>query len=201
MQAEFRPDDLDFARDVAELLLAQFEDREYGGFFFVSHDHESLIHRAKPGHDNATPSGNGVAAVALQRLGHLIGEPRYLAAAELTLRLYYPALTQQPSAFVSLATALDEWLTPPATVILRGQAGPVAEWQRALVATYRPDTLVLALPLTITGLPPTLDKPAPAATPVTAWLCHGMRCLPPITNREALERALDAAPGAQLESR
>ena len=94
MQAEFRACDFEFARELAELLLAQFEDREHGGFFFVSHDHEQLIHRAKPGHDNATPSGNGVAAIALQRLGHLIGEPRYLAAAERALRLFYPVLAR-----------------------------------------------------------------------------------------------------------
>ena len=44
---------------------------EHGGFFFTSHDHERLFHRTKPGHDNATPSGNGVAAGALIVLGHL----------------------------------------------------------------------------------------------------------------------------------
>ncbi|MDP1717436.1 MAG: thioredoxin domain-containing protein, partial [Burkholderiales bacterium] len=43
MQAEFRSDDLEFARELAELLLAHFEDEENGGFFFVSHDHEKLI--------------------------------------------------------------------------------------------------------------------------------------------------------------
>ena len=73
-----------------------------GGFFFTSHDHEQLIHRAKPGHDNATPSGNGVAAFALQRLGHLLGEPRYLDAAERALALFYPALAQSPGGLVSL---------------------------------------------------------------------------------------------------
>ena len=196
MQAEFRGCDFEFALELAELLLAQFEDRAHGGFFFVSHDHEKLIHRAKPGHDNATPSGNGVAAIALQRLGHLIGEPRYLAAAERALRLFYPALAQSPGGFVSLATALDEWLTPPSIVILRGQAGAVGEWQRTLAATYRPDTLVIGLPPEIiTRLPPALDKPAApwsAAAPVTAWVCRGVSCLPPITDRAALERALGA---------
>ena len=57
---------------------AQFEDPAAGGFFFTSHDHEALIHRSKPGHDNATPSGNGVAAQALIALGHLAAEPRYV---------------------------------------------------------------------------------------------------------------------------
>src|SRR3990170_3604287 len=53
MQAEFRSEDLRLARSLADTLLARFEDRELGGFFFTSHDHERLILRPKPGHDNA----------------------------------------------------------------------------------------------------------------------------------------------------
>ena len=189
MQCEFREDDLRFAQELAELLLDQFEDRAAGGFFFVSHDHEPLIHRGKPGHDNATPSGNGIAAFALQRLGHLIGEPRYLAAAERALRLFFPHLGRQPSAFVSLATALDEYLAPPPIVVLRGEAGALAEWQRALAAGYRPDTLVVAIPAGQPGLPQVLDKAAPAAG-VHAWVCRGAACLPAIGELAELERTL-----------
>jgi hypothetical protein len=189
MQCEFRADDLRFARELAELLLEQFEDRPAGGFFFVSHDHEKLIHRAKSGHDNATPSGNGIAALALQRLGHLIGEPRYLAAAERALRLFYPQLDRQPSAFVSLATALDEHLAAPRVVVLRGEAGALAEWQRALAARYRPDTLVIAIPAGEPGLAPVLGKAAPAAG-VNAWVCRGVSCLPAISDLAELERTL-----------
>ncbi|MBM3356561.1 MAG: thioredoxin domain-containing protein [Betaproteobacteria bacterium] len=189
MQTDFRPDDLRFATELAELLLAQFEDREAGGFFFVSHDHERLIHRAKPGNDGPTPSGNGIAAAALGRLGHLVGEPRYLDATERTLKLFYPALERQPSAFVTIATALDEYLEPPQIVILRGAGVEVAEWQRALARTYRPATIVLA-PARGTGdLPAALDKPAPADG-VNAWVCRGVTCLPPITSLPELERVL-----------
>jgi hypothetical protein len=191
MQSEFREADLRFARELAEILLERFEDREAGGFFFVSHDHEKLIHRAKPGHDNATPSGNGIAAFALQRLGHLIGEPRYLEAAERALKLFYPAMERQPSGFVSLATALDEYLAPPQTVILRGDGKSLAEWQRALARTYRPDTVIVALPAGLAGLPPVLDKAVPASG-VNAWVCRGVTCLPPISDLADLERTLSA---------
>jgi len=194
MQTEFRAEDLDFAREIAELLLAQFEDRDHGGFYFVSHDHEKLIHRPKPGPDNATPSGNGVAAFALQRFGHLIGEPRYLAAAERTLKLFYPALERQPSAYASLATALEEWLEPPQTVIMRGPERELSEWQKAFNASYRPDTLALAIPSAVRDLPATLAKPVPSKgsgqAVVNAWVCRGVTCLPPIGDRGEFERAL-----------
>jgi uncharacterized protein YyaL (SSP411 family) len=191
MRCEFREDDLRFAVALAELLLEQFEDRTAGGFYFVSHDHEKLIHRAKPGHDNATPSGNGIAAFALQRLGHLVGEPRYLEAAERALRLFYSALERQPSAFVSLATALEEHLVPPRTVVLRGEAGALAKWQRELAAHYRPATLVVAIPAGQSGLPAVLDKAAPARG-VNAWVCRGATCLPAIGDLAELDRVLSA---------
>jgi hypothetical protein len=191
MQCDFREEDLQFARNLSELLLEQFEDRAAGGFFFVSHDHEALIHRAKPGHDNATPAGNGIAAFALQRLGHLIGEPRYLAAAERALKLFYAPLERQSGGFVSLATALDEYLSPPQTVVLRGEAGALAEWQRALAKRYRPDTLVIAIPAGRAGLPAVLDKAAPAGG-VNAWICRGVACLAPVSDLADLERTLSA---------
>jgi uncharacterized protein YyaL (SSP411 family) len=96
MQTRFRARDWTLAREIADALLERFEDWQRGGFWFTSHDHERLFHRTKPGHDNATPAGNGVAACALISLGHLAGEPRYVDAAERTLRLFAPMLAEQP---------------------------------------------------------------------------------------------------------
>jgi uncharacterized protein YyaL (SSP411 family) len=192
MQADFRPQDAAFARELADCLLEQFEDQENGGFFFTSHDHEQLIQRTKTGYDNATPSGNGVAAFALQRLGHLLGESRYLEAAARTLRLFFPTLQQHPGACVSLLLALEEALVPPCILILRGDSAQARQWQRELSARFRPHTMVLTLPGDLAGLPPLLDKPAPAAG-VNAWLCQGVSCLPLITDLGTIARQLDAA--------
>ena len=186
VQSDLRPADLGWARELAEVLLAQFEDREHGGFFFVSHDHERLILRPKTGHDTATPSGNGVAAFALQRLGHVLGEPRYLEAAARALQAFKPMLERQASAHTGLCLALEEQLAPPAVVILRG--GEVAAWQRELAARYLPQTMVLAIPAGIGELPPLLDKPPGGK--VNAWVCQGVKCLPPITELAELVAVL-----------
>jgi len=187
MQADFRQLDLDFAVALAEVLLEQFEDQQAGGFFFTSHDHEQLIHRPKPGHDNATPSGNGVAATALQRLGHLLGEQRYLQAAERSLALFYPAVLRHASSFCSLLMALEETLTPPQLIVLRGQEAAMMEWRAALLRSF-PHALVLALPSasTLLGLPPTMNKPLPRDGAVNAWVCQGVKCLPEITDFQEL---------------
>ncbi len=188
MQAEFRQSDLDFSIELAEVLLEQFESKQTGGFFFTSHDHEKLIHRPMPGHDNATPSGNGVAAYALQRLGHLVGEPRYLQAAENALNVFYSAMSLHTSSYCSLMITLEETLTPPQIVILRGQESALTEWRNAL-QNSSPYTLVFALPTELVGLPPSLNKPCPTDKPVNAWVCQGVICQPEISDLQELQQA------------
>ncbi len=179
MQAEFRSADLEWARALAEVLLEQFEDREHGGFFFVSHDHERLIHRAKIGHRNDTPSGNGVAALALGRLGHVLGEPRYIEAARRTVQAFKPLIERQAGAHGTLCVALEEQLTPPTIVILRG-GRDVTTWQRELNARYLPHVLAFAIAPDTPDLPPALAKPVGGG--VKAWVCQGVTCLPPLTD-------------------
>src|SRR2546429_739913 len=145
-QLRFASPELEFARQLLEAVLQHFPDREAGGFFFTSADHEALIHRSKVFGDDATPSGNGIAARVLLRMGHLLGEPRYLTAAEQTLRAAWPALVQHPQAHVALLNALEELLHPAEIVILRGAAPAIEGWRRQLARLYAPRRLVLAIP-------------------------------------------------------
>ncbi|MCD6040870.1 MAG: hypothetical protein K0R40_473 [Burkholderiales bacterium] len=189
LQVEFSARDLEFALALAEVLLEQFEDPDDGGFFFTAREHEQLIHRPKPGHDHATASGNAVAAWALGRLAALSGEERFGRASERTLRLFYPAMRDTPGGFAMMAIALDEHLSAPKTLVLRGAAGPLRAWQDELAREFLPDTAVLAVPDGASGLPPLLDKPR-RPQPVTAWLCRGVACLEPIGDLAQLKNAL-----------
>ena len=192
MQTQFRRTDLEWAIAIADALLGRFEDSVNGGFFFTSHDHEALIHRPKPAYDSATPAGNGIAARALITLGHWLGEPRYLAAGEKTLRAFVRELREQPSGMTSMLFTLEDALAPPTTVILRGDAAICAQWQRDLERAYRPRTQTLELSRE-GGLPGALSRPHAAGSgEVTAWVCTGTSCLPPIHSPEALESALSA---------
>jgi len=184
LQAEYRQQDLLFAIDLAEALLARFEDEAAGGFFFTSHDHEQLIQRPKSPHDNAIPSGNGVAAFALQRLGHMLGEVRYLRAAERTLHTFGGDLNANPAACPTLLCALQEWLAPPTVIILRGERAAMAEWQRTLSSRALPHCMVMALPAGLISGFPALDKLVDES--VNAYVCRGVECLPAIKNLDAL---------------
>jgi hypothetical protein len=189
LQERFSVDDLNFAVELAEVLLEQFEDRSAGGFFFTARDHEPLIHRPKPAHDHATPSGNAVAAWVLGRLHALTGEPRYAAAAARTLELFYPAMREHPSGFAMTAIALNEHLAQPKTLILRGRPDSVQAWAAQLAREYLPDALVLGVPDGVPGLPALLDKPARAGD-VSGWLCRGVSCLEPSSDLVHLRQVL-----------
>jgi uncharacterized protein YyaL (SSP411 family) len=200
LQAEFRPADLDFATALAQALIARFEDGAAGGFFFTSHDHERLILRPMTGYDNATPSGNGVAALALQRLGHIVGDTRCLEAAERALRLFRPQMEQHASGLSTLLMALADYLEPTSTIVLRGRRGAGREWERALAERYAPAEISLFVDTALTDIPPALDKRLGGAlesdgNPVNAWVCRGVSCLPPIGELSVLLRELPVLVG------
>ncbi len=192
MQADFSPADLEWATELAEALMDRFHDADAGGFFFTAHDHETLIHRPKPGPDNATPSGNAVAAWALHRLAFLTGETRLSEAAAGTIALFWPQVERHPSGFGSLLAALEEQLLPPRLIQIMGAPDAFGPWRDILDAAYMPTTTTLFIPAGTRGLPPALAKPA--ADAVNAWVCEGVTCLPPIDSPEKMRKLLDLPP-------
>ena len=189
LQADFRAEDLAFAAQLADVLLAQFSDAERGGFYFTSHDHETLIQRPKPGFDNATPSGNGVAAFALQRLAHLTAEMRYQDAADAALAHFFAAIEDHPSGHGSLLMALEESLVPPRMLIVAGPAEQLPAWQKIALTSYRPELMTLAIANSAGPASGLLARPPQSN--VNAWLCEGVSCLPPIVKMSEVQAALN----------
>ena len=188
LQVRFREEDLRFAIELAEVVLAHFQDPQ-GGFFFTSDDHEALIQRPKPAHDDAMPSGNGIAAKVLGRLGNLLGESRYLAAAEQTLKAIWPGVQAMPHGHASLLVALEESLYPFQTVVIRGTDGAMTEWQGMATQPYAPRRLTLTVPENIATLPGQLAERSPRGGTV-AYCCNGHSCSAPVTDRSLFNTAL-----------
>jgi uncharacterized protein YyaL (SSP411 family) len=186
LQSRWNTEHLGFATQVADLMLAHFEDSEHGGFYFTADDHEALIHRPKPLADEAMPSGNGVAAYALQRLGHLLGEQRYVDAADRALRNAWKAMDEYPHGHVTLLNALEENLTPPEIIVLRGAASQVSAWRDSANKLYAPSRLVFAIAETEDKLPGLLAERKAIAGETVAYRCVGTHCELPVTSWEAL---------------
>src|SRR5687768_6901198 len=111
---------LEQAVSLADKMIEEFWDSEEGGFFYTGKAHEELIVRLKDFMDNATPSGNSVAAESLLRLARLTGDERYARHAVTVLRLQSDALIRYPSAFGRLLCAMDFYLSSPREIAVIG---------------------------------------------------------------------------------
>lgn len=185
LQTRWRSVDLKFATELAETLLAHFEDRDAGGFFFTADDHEQLMHRSRSFTDEAVPAGNAIAAQALTKLGLLLGETRFLDAAAKTLRAAWSGLEHYPHAHTAMLVALDEHLEPPEIVIVRGVAKEAEHWREELAKMYAPRRLVFAIPDDATDLPAAVADKKPLAE-TAAYVCRGMTCSPPVHSLSSL---------------
>ena len=186
LQARWNSQHLAFATTLADTLLEFFEDAEDGGFWFTANDHESLMHRPKPLADDAVPSGNGIAALALQRLGFLLGERRYVDAAERVLRAAWQAMTEHPLAHMSLLNALEEYDSHPEIIVIRGEDTEIRQWRTSLAKSSRHSQLIFAISNDTENLPGALADRESVAGKTVAYRCVGTHCELPVTSWEAL---------------
>ena len=190
---------LEYAKHGVDFLLNKMWDQEHGGFFFTADDHERLIHRPKPFGDDSMPAGNGVAAFALSRLGHLLGEQAYLDAAESTLNAAWQQIRRFPQAHCSLLDALDEYLYPTETIVIRGPGEQLERWRERAGRRYTPHRFSVAIPADETQLPGLLASRV-ATSGVAAYICSGTHCEAPVESFDAFDQRLtdsENAPAAQ----
>jgi len=186
LSARWRESDIAFAIEVADALLEKFQDAENGGFYFTAHDHEQLIHRPKPTMDDALPPGNGIAAIALMRLGHLLGHTVYLDAAHNTLRWARAIMERVPVGHCTLLTALEDTVYAPQQVILRGPVEECAAWLEEIDQGYAPWRLSYVIPYDdTTTLPAYLPRLVGVEDQgrVTGFVCSGLECSLPVQDR------------------
>jgi len=179
LQARWRRVDLDFAIALADSLLNQFNDNHEGGFYFTAHDHEQLVHRPKDYADEAIPSGNAIAVYALTRLGHLVGDTRYIDAALETITNAWLEIQRMPSAYSSLLIALDEVLATTEIVVLRVADDTVDQWAAGF--DYAPRQFRVVIASSENDLPGRLNN-LTAISEFTAYRCHRGICEQPITD-------------------
>jgi hypothetical protein len=140
--------------------------------------------------DDSLPAGNGIAALVLLRLGHLLGERRYLDAAESCLLAGWAAVSELPYAHNAMLHALEEYLNPPATVILRGDPAAMQEWQQQLASDYRPSCQLFCIDQYADALPAAIADKQASQQPVTAYVCRDFTCSEPVHDLSALQALL-----------
>ena len=143
-EADFDERWLEAAIELCDTILTHFADRDGGGFFFTASDHEALIARQKDLYDNAVPSGNSMAALALIRLAKLTGRALLAAAAEASLVAATGVMRQAPRAAGQMLSALDVYLGPTPEIVIVGDPhhSDTAAALVALAHRYIPNRVV-----------------------------------------------------------
>lgn len=187
LQNHWRDDLYEWTLQLADKLLDEFEDKDYGGFFFTGKHHENLIHQIKSFSDDAIPAGNAVAACSLNRLGYLSGKQPYLAAAERCLQSAWSALNQAPVSHCAMLNTLREQLTPPDILVIRKQKNDEKNWPRC-EDYYLPFTSVYTVDAQ--QRPHATLACKTAADTTLAYLCSGKQCFEPLKSPAELEKYL-----------
>jgi uncharacterized protein YyaL (SSP411 family) len=170
------------AKRLADAMITEFWDEENGGFYFTSNDHEELIVRNKDFFDNATPSGNSVAADVLVRLSKFFGEEKYERFALIAMGLVSAQIKRFPSGFGRALSTLEFHLSNAKEIALIGNRG--SDLEREVWAEYRPFKIV-AIGEEGAVLPLLRDRSQVNEEP-TAYVCENFVCQRPVTMVEEL---------------
>jgi hypothetical protein len=190
---------LEEASTLTATMIEEFWDNEDGGFFYTGRSHETLIVRSKDFFDNATPSGNSVAAEVLLGIGLLTDNSDYQRRAATILRLMASSIQRYPSGFGRLLCALDFYLGAPKEIAVIGERGnPQTSSLLAEIWTpYLPNKIVAqSLPgdeASAALVPLLRDRPQLKNQP-TAFVCEHFTCKQPVTT--PAELAVQLNPGA-----
>ncbi len=170
----------------ADRLIAEFEDREAGGFRFASSDGERLVAPTRDMNDGALPSGNSVAADVMLSLHHLTGNDEYRRAGEGVLEAFGGQTISNPYGGGYLLSVLRRNLQGLVTIVVTGDDDRARELERVAVELHCPQAAVIAVreDETAEWLPAVLQ--GKTAGPSCAYVCRGNACGPPVTSAEAL---------------
>jgi uncharacterized protein len=176
---------------ITQKMIDEFWDDQDGGFFYTGKSHESLIVRAKDYFDNATPSGNSVAAEVMLRLAAFTDNEDFRRKAVSILRLLGDSLRRYPSGFGRALCALNFYLRPPKEIAIIGDQD-LASARLLRNAVWRP-----YVPNKVVAQAASEDNRSPKVIPLlrdrglvdgrpAAYVCEHFTCSEPVTDPEKL---------------
>jgi uncharacterized protein len=179
-QATFEPRWYREALGIAGQVLDLFSDPAGGALYFTASDHERLIQRPRDFYDNATPSGNSVAAEVFLRVWKFTGDDRWRKRAAAAIDPLSIPMSRYPAGFGQLLCALDLALTPGLEIAITGfpDASETRRLLREVFGRYLPNKVVAC------GLPdshPLLEKRPMVGNLATAYVCCNSVCSRPVT--------------------
>ncbi|NMB89670.1 MAG: thioredoxin domain-containing protein [Chloroflexi bacterium] len=181
------------AQSLAAEMVEHYRDPQ-GGFYNTRNDQPNLLLRPKEYQDNATPSGNALACLALLRLSAFSGEGELLDMASAMLGSIGDLAIRYPTAFAFWLQAADFAIGPVQQVALVWPAGQTGEstFAQEYWSRYRPRAILAGSPVPSETAQPALlhDRPAKDGN-TTAYVCAGFVCRQPTNDLDTFKELLD----------
>ena len=122
----------DFLIKTTDVLINDFQDKENGGFYFTSDNHEELIYRPKSYMDESLPSGNSIAIGALMELYELTGLTKYIEAVENAINSAHDSLNRSNSSHSSLLLVAPRTDSSKRLIIIRCEESNLSDNQNLI---------------------------------------------------------------------
>jgi len=188
-QADFDPMWFQAALKLADKLKTEFADPD-GGFFDTHVSQEKLLVRPKDIQDNATPSGNALAAMAFARLAEFMGDVSWTKPIVPLLGNLQEMMARYPNAFAYWLQSLDFILSPVQEIALVwkvDQQAPI-QYLSLINHIYKPFSILTAAAIPLPdGVPPLLLSRQAVEGKPTIYLCEKFTCKLPINRFEEFE--------------
>ncbi|HEX2978766.1 MAG TPA: thioredoxin domain-containing protein [Anaerolineaceae bacterium] len=165
-----------------------------GGFFDTRADQSTPLVRPKDIQDNATPSGNALAALALLTLGAYEENAPWTDASETLLGTVQSMAARYPTSFAFWLNALDFRVGPVRQIALMGppQDDGLKGMLRIYSEQYRPREVLAVsdVPVPAEAPPLLFDRPLLAGQ-ATAYVCTGFTCQLPLNDPRLFKLQMD----------
>jgi uncharacterized protein YyaL (SSP411 family) len=181
------------AQKLGEEMVAHFQDPN-GGFFDTRDDHEKLIARPKEVQDNATPSGNALAALALLQLSSYSGQGDLHDRAVSSLSGMQNIASQHPTAFAQWLAAMSFTLAEGREIALLGdlQSSELNHLQNVLWEKWRPyDLAAISSYPPVDGSPALLNARPLLDGKANAYVCQHFVCKRPVNSPKDFAEQLE----------
>ena len=182
---------LDDARAWTETMNAHYS-ADGGGYYLAADDTSDLIVRTLSASDEAVPNPNATMLQNLADLCTLTGEASYMQRADALLEAFQGAAQTASIAYTGLLSGALTLIAPQDIVIAGDRnSGDAEAWRKALSEVSLPNALVhwLAGGEALPASSPAAGKGAIDGK-ITAYVCIGQRCSPPVTEPDLLKEKL-----------
>ena len=138
--------------------------------------------------DNAMPSGNGLACLAMQKLSLITNDLSYLDSAKKALVNWDKTVKGNGQAFPSLMRAYEFYLGSKSIIYIRAKDEEMKKWKNQINKKINDQIIILYLD--DSQKKNSLVEGRPYKKGGVAYLCQDNTCLPPIFSAKELIKVI-----------